>query len=634
MSAYLAKAARTLDKSGPTVRWLHIIGMGMCFLWVCFMFIDVLMRYVFDRPYAGGQDVSEVILIIVIFAGVAHAQLTGKHISVDVITSQISRRSATVIESITSLLSLCVVGVMVWRGVVNTIEFAGKGSMSPMIGIPLAPTAALIPIGGALLFILLLRDYFKKLGEAAEYHYKGYTWLVMLGVPIIVIVLSGLWIQALIPGPDPIIKGLIGLVISFVLIFLGMPIAFALAMVGFIFMGNLISAESGLSSLGSGLYWHLASYDWTVVALFILMGYFIVHSRLGMDAYDTAYKWVGHLRGGLGIATVGASTALAAIVGDPVASTVTLGTVALKEMRKYKYDLGMSTGVICAGATLGPMIPPSVVLIIYGILAEESIGQLFIAGIIPGLMLAFSFIVVVYTLCRINPDIGPPGEKSSWSARLVSLRSAGPILLLFLVVIGGIYAGVFSAMEGGGIGAFCAFLIALAMRRLNWNVFWEALLDGGKLISTLLLLIGCALVFGNFLAAANVTTVMSEFVHGLAISPLIIVACILFVFLILGCLIDAPVIMLLFVPILVPVAETMGIDLLWFGILIVLMANLGAITPPYALIIFLLRGLAPDIPVGVMYRGVLPFVLSTLVVVILLFFFPILITYLPNLLMR
>jgi tripartite ATP-independent transporter DctM subunit len=217
---------------------------------------------------------------------------------------------------------------------------------------------------------------------------------------------------------------------------------------------------------------------------------------------------------------------------------------------------------------------------------------------------------------------------------MVSLKSAGPILILFLVVIGGIYAGVFSAMEGGGIGAFCAFLIALVMKRLSWKTFWDALLDGGKLISTLLLLIGSALVFGNFLAAANLTAVMSEFVNGLAVSPLVIVACILFVFLILGCLIDAPVIMLLFVPILVPVAETMGIDLLWFGILIVLMANLGAITPPYALIIFLLRGLSPDIPVGVMYRGVLPFVLSTLVVVIFLFFFPVLITWLPNILMR
>lgn len=334
------------------------------------------------------------------------------------------------------------------------------------------------------------------------------------------------------------------------------------------------------------------------------------------------------------MATVGASASLAAIVGDPAASTVTLGTVALPKMKKYNYDRGLATGVVCAGATLGPMIPPSVALIIYGIFAEQSIGRLFIAGIVPGLILALSFAAVIYTQCRRNPNLGPPGERSSWSTRLVSLKYSGPILLLFIIVIGGIYAGVFSAIEGGGIGAFVTFAIAMAMRRLNWSNFWAALLDGGKLIAMLIFLIGCALVFGHVLAASNLTTMLAVFIQGLPVSPLVVVAVIMLMFLLLGCIIDSAVLLILSIPILAPIAEALGLDLIWFGVLLVLMANLAMITPPYAMIIFILRGLAPDIPIGTMYRGILPFVLSTLAVAILILFFPALAIWLPNLLMR
>jgi len=405
-------------------------------------------------------------------------------------------------------------------------------------------------------------------------------------------------------------------------------------MVGFVFMGHLITPESGFSVAGTALFWHIADYNWTVVALFILMGAFVMHFGLATDAYNSAYKWLGHFPGGLAMTTVGASTALASMVGDPIASTATIGTVALPEMKKYKYDQGLATGVVCAGATLGPMIPPSVPLIIYGVLAVESIGRLFIAGIIPGLMLALGFWVIVYTLCRRNPELGPPGERANWSAKLLSLKDGSPILLLFLIVIGGIYAGVFSPMEGGGIGAFMSFVIALLMRRVTWSKLWAALFEGGKLIAMVLFMVGCALVFGHILAASNLTMMLVGFIEGLSVSPLVVMAVIMLMFLILGCVMDAPVLLLLTVPILTPVAVALNFDLIWFGILIVLMVNLGMITPPYAMIIFLLRGLAPDIPIGAMYRGILPFVLITLAVAILILFFPALATWLPNILMR
>ena len=631
---YLAKAARILDRFNPIVRWVQIIGVSILFLWVCFMFIDVVLRYVFARPFAGSHDISQIVLVFIVFFGVAYVQLTDRHITVDLIVSRLSPWAARVMDAITSLISIGVVGVLVWRGIINTLEFIDTGTRSGVYGIPMAFPASVIPVCCALFFIMLSRDFLKKLVEAGKLHRASHVWLLMVGMPILIIILLALWMYAVIPGPNPFMVGIIAIVIVFVFIFLAMPIALALVMVGLVFMGHLVGSEPGLSVVGSGLFWHVANYNWTVIALFILMGLFVVHSALGTDAYDTAYKWLGHFPGGLAMATVGASASLAAIVGDPAASTVTLGTVALPEMKKYNYDRGLATGVVCAGATLGPMIPPSVALIIYGIFAEESIGRLFIAGIIPGLILAISFAAVIYIQCRRNPELGPPGERSSWSTRMVSLKYSGPILLLFLIVIGGIYAGVFSAIEGGGIGAFVTFLIALAMRRLNWSNFWAALLEGGRLIAMLIFLIGCALVFGHVLAASNLTTMLAVFVQGLPVSPLVVVAVIMLMFLILGCIIDSAVLLILSIPILAPIAEALHIDLIWFGVLLVLMANLAMITPPYAMIIFILRGLAPDIPIGTMYRGILPFVLSTLVVAILILFFPALAIWLPNIMMR
>jgi C4-dicarboxylate transporter DctM subunit len=630
--AYLTKVTRILDRLNPIVRWVYIIGMGICFLWVCFVFANVVLRYVFARPLAGSQDIVQVTLVFVVFLGVAYVQLTGKHITVDVISSQLPPRAAKVVDVIISLVGIAVVSVLVWRGVVNTIEFIGTDLGSTIYEIPWEIPAAVIPFGCALLLIVLLRDYLSKLVDVGKLHLGGQGWLLMLGTPILIVALSALWIYHAIPGPNPVMVGIIGIVVSFALIFLGMPIALALVMVGFVFLGHLITPESGFSSAGTGLFWHVADYTWSVIPLFIIMGQFVMHFRLGADAYDVAYKWIGHFSGGLAMATVGGSTALAAVVGDPMSSTATIGGVALPEMKKYKYDQGLATGVTCAGATLGPMIPPSVPLIIYGVLAEESIGKLFIAGIIPGLMLALSFAAVIYTQCRRNPNLGPPGERSSWSTRLVSLKSSGPILLLFLIVIGGIYAGAFSPMEGGGIGAFMTFVIALLMRRVTWSNFWAALFEGGKLIAMVLFMIGCALVFGHILAASNLTTMLVEFVEELHVSPLVVMAVIMLMFLILGCVMDAPVLLMLTVPILAPVAVALNLDLIWFGVLIVLMTNLGMITPPYAMIIFLLRGLAPDIPTGTMYRGILPFVLSTLAVAILILFFPALATWLPNIL--
>jgi len=633
--AALIKVIHILDRFNPFVRWLHMAGMGICFLWACFIFTDVILRYVFNRPFAASTTVCELTLLVVVFFGVAYTQLEKGHIAVDAITSRLPPRAAIVLDTTVSLISLVLVGVLIWQGVENTLAFTRTGiTGGGMYEIPLSPFAALIPFGCTLLLVMLLRDLLTKMVEAMRLRLGVHIWSLMLGVPVLIMVLLLLWMQPVLPAISPPIVGLIALAALVILVFSGMPIAFVLIILGVVSLGHLTNPVSGFSSVGTGLYWHVADYGWSVIALFILMGFFVIAADIGKDAYDTAYKWVGHIRGGLAATTIGGSTGFAAVCGDDFAAIATMSTIALPEMKRYRYADSLATGAVAAGATLGPMIPPSIGFIVYGILSYQSIGKLFIAGIIPGLLLALSFVAVIYIMCRRNPKLGPPGERSSWGPRLRSLKGSGPILLLFLVVIGGIYAGIFTAMEGGAIGAFMAFFIALVTGRLTRQKFKLALVDGGKFIVSLLFMIVGSMIFSHALAGSNLTRMLAEFIGGLTVHPLVIMGCIMLMYLILGCITSAPIVLILTVPILAPILSGLGFDLIWVGVLLVLLTNLGVITPPYGMGVFLLKGVAKDVDLFTIYRGVIPFVVSSIVVAVLILFFPSLATWLPNQMMK
>lgn len=626
--ASLSRILRGLEAFNPVVRVISGIGAAVLFLWMAFTFIDVLLRYLFSRPVAGSIEISEMVLAVIVFFGVAYTQRRKSHIRVDVITSQLSPKAAVAMDAATYIVCMGVVAILMWQGIENTISLAQTSEVSAQFRMSLAPAAAAVPLGCLLLLIVLLQDLLASIVEGLKLRFQSRLWIITLVTPAVVMALLGLWMYS--SGMSPPIVGVLGLVVMFIFVFLGMPIALALALVAFVFVGHLCGPNAGLEVAGATLYRNVADYSWSVIPLFVLMGFYIVVSELGADVYNSAYKWIGHFPGGLAMATVGGSAGLAAVVGDPAASTITIGTVALPEMKRFNYADSLATGAVSAGATLGPMIPPSIGFIIYGILSRQSIGKLFIAGIIPGLLLAASFIFTIYIACLRNARLGPPGQKSDWGARLSSLKSGGPIALLFLIVIGGIYMGVFSAIEGGGIGAFVAFLIALAMRRVTWQRFVFALTEAGKLISAVIFMIGGCLMFGVVLAASNLSMMLVSFISGLQVSPLVVVAVIMLLYLILGYVMESSIVLILTVPLLTPVAEAMGLDLIWFGVLLVLVTNLGMITPPYGSILFILRTMNKDVSIGTMYRGVMPFVVSTLVVAVLILFFPPLATWLPS----
>lgn len=631
----LARATSTLERFNqrfdPIVRGVMYVGAAILFLWTCFMFVDVLLRYVFNRPIPGSIDITSLVLVFLTFFAVAYTQLQKGHITVDLVTSKLTPRAELALSTAMYIISTAIIGVLVWRGVLNTIHYHNIGAMGPS-GISFLPGAAAVPFGGTFLFVTFLRDLITKIVECVKLRIGVVTWVLMLVLPVLFMVLALLAMYQILTGVNPSVVGAFCILLLFVLIFLGMPVAFALFVVTVTLMGYAAGPTPGWIVIGSALYTNASNYAFSVVPLYILMSYFILVGELGTAAFFGAYKWVGHYRGGLGMAVIGGSAALAAVVGAGTAGTVTMGLVAYPEMKKYKYDDGLATGAIAAGATLGPIIPPSLVFIVYGILTQESIGDLFIAGIIPGILLALSFVAWIIIATRINPSLGPAAARASWGERIRAIPVFGPILVLFLIIIGGIYAGVFTAMEGGGIGAFCAFIIALASKHLSWKKFKSALADSMKFIGMLMFVILGGLLLSNSLGMSGISSLIVEFCQELGVSPVVLVAVILFVYVLFGMICDAPIIIILTIPILAPMLKAMGVDLIWFGVLCALIGGLGTISPPFAIGIFMLRSIAaPDLSLGTMYRGIIPFCVCTLIIAILILFIPGLAIWLPGL---
>ena len=626
----LNKAIGILDKVGVFSKWTNVIGTAVLFLMVALTFVDVILRYIFNSPIKGVLEITEVMMILAIFLAVAHTQNEKAHISIDLITSHLAPKARTIMEFITTLLGIGIFIIAIWRTIVQTMLFVQKNVMhSQYFSLPNAPFSAIVALGCTALCLLLLRDLLGKLVDALKLGLRWHQWLLMIFIPILLIGMAILWMQPDLWQMNLPTLGLVGVIVSLILFLSGMPISFVLILTSFIFISHIRGPNTALTMVGTEIFRTAGSYAWSVLPFFVLMGFFCLFSRFGEDLYRAAYKWFGHMRGGMAIATVGACTGFAAIVGDTVSAVATMGAVSLPEMRRYKYDDRLSTGSITGGATLGPIIPPSVAFILFGLLTQVSIGNLFVAGIIPGLVIAAVFSLIIYGWCRFTPNLGPPGEKSTWGPRLVSLKSGGPVAILFLLVIGGIYLGIFTPTEGGAIGAMGAVILALFWRRFTWKGFTQALLDAGKTVSMVFLILIGGLMFTRFAAWCNLSSSVTELITGMGLSVTSFMLLVLLVFLILGCFVDLMPLMLIGVPIVYPVAMSMGIDSLWFAILVCLTINLGTLTPPVGMNLFVLKGLNKEIPMSTIYQGALPFVLGTVVALAILFAVPPLVTWLP-----
>ena len=428
---------------------------------------------------------------------------------------------------------------------------------------------------------------------------------------------------------DPFIVGLIGVAILLVLLFSGLSIGVSMALMGFLGFAVLVGIGPALGLLKSVPYSTFAHRDLSVIPLFILMGSFAFAAGMSEDLFNAVYKCIGHFRGGVAQATIVACACFAAISGSSLATAATLGAVALPEMKKYNYDDGLATGAIAAGGSVGILIPPSVILIIYGIITEQSIGKLFLAGFIPGIMETVFYLFTIWYLTFFKPHHGPKGPKTTFQEKTRALLNTWEVLLLFLLVIGGIYRGWFTPTEAAGIGAFGTFFFALVKRKLNWNVFKESLVNTCKTTGMLFLIILGAMIFGYFLSVSQLPSNLANTVADLPINRYAILVIILLITLALGCVMDSMAIVLLTIPVFYPMIIDLGFNPIWFGILVVRVTEMGLITPPVGLNVFIIRGIS-GVPIGTIFRGVFPHLVADALQVAFLIIFPQIVLFLPS----
>jgi len=422
---------------------------------------------------------------------------------------------------------------------------------------------------------------------------------------------------------------LIGLAAFIVLMAFEMPIAFAFALVGCIGVILLKGLEPGLLLLASAPITYASSGALVAIPLFVLMGQFVFQSGISEELYAAAYKWVGRLPGGLALATTLACTAFGACCGVSVAAAATMGSVAFPEMDKYRYSRRLSTGCIAAGGSLSCLIPPSVAFIVYGVLTESSVGQLFLGGIFPGLLLASLYLVLIYVMCVRNPALGPAGESSSWKAKLGSLKGVIGALILFLIVIGGLSAGVFSANEVGAIGAIGAFILAVIKRRMSFSALVGSLKSSILTTCFILTLYTGAMIFSNFLALGHFSSLFRDWINSLPFSHHAIMIIILFLYIPLGMFMDGLAMLLLTLPIVFPIVKAFGFDPVWFGIIITLLVEMALLSPPVGLNSYVVHGVT-KVPLQDVFYGIAPFFGMMFLCLALLYAFPAITLFLPN----
>jgi C4-dicarboxylate transporter DctM subunit len=429
---------------------------------------------------------------------------------------------------------------------------------------------------------------------------------------------------------DPLVIGTIGIIVLIVLLFSKMPIGVGMAIVGFVGFGAVVTFQPALGVLKTVPFTTFSEQSLSVIPLFLLMGAFAFHSGMSEDLFNAVYKWLGHFRGGVAMATIVACACFAAISGSSLATAATLGAIALPEMKKYKYDDGLATGAVAAGGSVGILIPPSVILILYGIITEQSIGKLFLAGIIPGVMEAVFYIFTIAYLTYFKPHHGPRGPKTTFREKLASLKKIWEVVLLFVVVIGGIYKGVFTPTEAAGIGAFGTFFFSLVRRKLNWSNFCQSLSSTVETTGMLFLVILGAMIFGYFLSVTRLPMDFAAIVSDLPVNRYVVLTLILVIVLLLGCIMDSMAIVLLTIPVFYPLVQQLDFNAIWFGILVVRVTEMGLITPPVGLNVFIIKGIS-GVSIGTIFRGVIPHLIADLLQVITLVIFPQFALFLPGL---
>jgi len=631
----LAKASSYIHRiMDPIATWVCNFGMYALVIMVLAVVADVLMR-VLKVGITGLNELQIFMLVAVTFLSIAFVGVKKGHLTIELFVSKLSPPHQAVSRTINDIFGLVIMVLITWQSFVYGLHSMPVSTQ--ILHLPLSAAIFIITLGSGLLSIVIIADLLEDLGTVVTSYSnsrlasKFLAGLLVIAVPLIIFTIP-FWLEWLPWTITSLTAGYLGIVLMLLLMFSGLTIAYAMAIIGFIgiqFLGNWPTA---LSLSGLIPYHSTANYWNVVLPLFVLMGALAATDRgIGTRLFHAVDKWVGQVPGGLAMATVGGCAAFGAVCGETLATVATMGKVALPEMKKYNYDGALRTGCVAAGGTLGIMIPPSIVFIIYAVIAEESIGKLFIAGIFPGILTAGLMMLVIYIQAKRNPALAAGRPPTSFKDKLSSLLGTLEMVILFLLVIGGIYGGLFSPIEAGAIGALGALIIGLARRFINRKEIVNALLEGAKIAGMLLIIFVGVGMLGSFLARSSLPAVLGDYVAGLGISRWVIFIGIVFMYIILGCVMNVIPAIMLSLPIIMPSVVALGFDPVWFGVVIVLLVMIGQITPPVGVACFVTRSLDPEVSLSSIFRGILPLWGCMVVVVVLLALFPQIALFLPNL---
>lgn len=593
--------------------------------------VDVVLRYLFNSPIPGVYTLCEMLMVGIVYLAIAYVQQQKGHVRVDVFIDLLQGPPRLAFELAVLILALVCFSLATWQTGFQAWDAWVTGDYAMgLIPFPYWPAKAILSIGLGLLclrFVTDIKNY------ALELRRTSPQWIFWLLVSFLPLAIFSVFLGVVTPGQFlPTTVGWILLGAMIVVLFMGLPVAFGLLLVGIVGYWVLGGPIRTFMILGAVPYSEIANYPLTVVPLFILMGQLAYQAGFAHMLYKTAQKWVGSIPGGLAQATIVGGAAFGAACGSGLASCATLAKICIPAMRDVGVDDRLALGSVAAAGPIAQMIPPSIIMVVYGYITDQSIGKLLIAGIIPGLIAAGVFMVMIYVRCRLNPSLVPPMPgKISWKDRIASLRHSWGIAMMALIVIGGIYTGVFTPTEAGALGASGTLLLGLLSRRLSMKSLKAAVMDSTKTTSMVFLIIAAAFVFGYFMGISRIPTNLSEFITGLPVPRFVILVGVLILYIIAGMFIDMLAFAFLTLPVIFPAIKALGYDPIWFGVITVHMFEVALITPPFGLNLFIIRGIVPDKSLRDVIRGVGWFVLMDIVTLAIYVAFPQVATWLPSL---
>ena len=606
--------------------WLSHLAMAILPILV---FVDVTCR-LFGKSVPGSLEMQENFLALTTFSFMALLQLRDKHMQIDFIYNRFSNAMKRWCDVTVSSAVLIILLLLTFESYKAFLSKFGTQSMELYVPLEFYYWMPVFGIGitAVILVFQLLRDFVRCISER-------HIIAMILGVAFAVFLAwLPFWYRDCDYEVSNLILGLIAFGFLFLFLFIKMPIAWAMCIIGG--MGMIAIARNvpaALAAVGTTPYSAAANYSLVALPLFVFMGCMILYSGISVDLFSSANKWIGHMPGGMGMAGVAGCTGFAAVCGDSLSTAVTMGSVSLPEMMRLKYSPSLATGALAAGGTLGILIPPSAGFIIYGIVTEVSIGRLFMAGLVPGLLLAGMFMLYIYIMAVRHPEMAPRGPKYTLKEKIASSLGLLPILGLFVLVLGSIVVGVCSPTEGGGIGAVGAFVYALVRRKVTWKNLLASLEETGELTARILgIMVGVA-VLGYFFAQTRLPFLLADFISSLPFNRYWVFAIIIIIYVILGCMMNVIPMLMLTLPSIFPTVVALGFDPVWFGVVSVMVMEMGQITPPVGVVVFALAGVAKGIPIETIFKGIIPFVGLMILAVLIITIFPSIATWLPYYLM-